>query len=53
MKAITDKTGKNIKPSHLPVINKSLSQTGELASLSQRENDMKKIQSADLKTNIV
>lgn len=50
---IIDKTGKNINPSHLPAITKSLSQTGELASLSQRENDMKKIQSADLKTNIV
>lgn len=43
--------------SHLPAITKSFSQTGELASLSQREvrreNDKEKIQSADLKTNIV
>lgn len=56
-KLITDRSGRNINPSHLPSITKSFAQTGELASLSQtkarRENDMKKIQSADLKTNIV
>ena len=56
-KLIPDKTGRNINPSHLPAITKSFSQTEDLASLSLRiavrENDTKKIQSADLKTNIV
>lgn len=52
---IIDQTGRIVNPLHPSAVIKPFSQTGELASLSQRkakrENDMKKI--ADLKTNIV